>query len=60
MSHYNKTDNGFNNRKVINYDDLEEGELIEEDEINNNSKNDEGYSNSEYKLKFIYFLILKF
>jgi len=46
MSHYHKTDkdNGLVNRKIINYDDLEEGELVEEEEEN---KNDEVYSKSK-------------
>jgi len=46
MSHYHKTDNGLVNRKLINYDDLEEGELIEEEEEEN--KSEEGYSKSKY------------
>jgi len=55
MSHYHKTDNELvNNRKVINYDDLEEGELIEEDEIKNN---DDIYSKSKYLIYLIFNIV---
>jgi len=46
-----------NNRKIINYDDLEEGELIEEEDVNKNNKVDDRYSINKkvfpksYKLK---------
>ncbi|ORX67343.1 Pkinase-domain-containing protein [Anaeromyces robustus] len=58
MSQYHKTDNELVNRKVINYDDLEEGELIEEEEeeIGHNEIDDNYLTNKNvfpksYKLK---------